>query len=187
MKKIACTALASLMLLSTNAFTGLAQDTFYANGIYYPYQTYDQYHREITSPEPPPSQPPAPQPQPPKEVKPQRPEQPITLTQPPEFLFPAELGFGVAVGVPYDMFYLSDNFYFLKSGTWYRSASYRGPWMLQGFSRVPPELRKHKIARIRELRNREFADFWKNRDHYQGRYFRPDDEPGTPAPLKKGP
>ena len=32
---------------------------------------------------------------------------PIVISQPPDFLYPPELGFGVAVGVPYDMFYHS--------------------------------------------------------------------------------
>lgn len=177
MKEITCTVLAALVLMSWSAVTASAD-------MYYPFQTFEEYHRKITAPEPPPSEPPTPQPQPEKEVKPPlRPEQPIKLTQAPEFLFPPELGFGVAVGVPYDLFYLGDSYYLLKTGTWYRAASYRGPWNLQGLSRVPAVLRKYDIARIRDLRNREFARFWKDRTGYKGRYFRPDE--GQAAPPKR--
>jgi len=180
MKRFATIALASLSLLLAHALSGLA-DT------YYPYQSYDEYHRKHTSPGPPESPPPAPA-QPETPIRPPlRAEQPITLTDAPEFLFPPQLGFGVAVGVPYDMFYLSDGYYFLKGGTWYRSRSYQGPWQVQGFSRVPAELRKYDLRTIHALRNSEFADFWKNRDHYRGRYFRPDGEPKAPprAPRQK--
>ena len=177
MKKIACSALAGLLLLLSPPCTAFGDD------FYHPYQTYEEYHRKYTSPQPPPEQPPPPPPQPEQQVKPPPREQPITLTRAPEFLFPPELGFGVAVGVPYDLFYLSDSYYLLKTGTWYRAASYRGPWKLQGLSRVPPLLRKHKIAKVREIRNREYTEFWKDRAGYQGRYFRPEDGPAA-APKR---
>jgi hypothetical protein len=179
MKKIACITLACSALLLTDALSVLAGEP------YYPYQSYDDYYK-THSVEPHPSQKPAPSPPAPEgQVKPPpRAEQPITLTQPPEFLFPQELGFGVAVGVPYDMFYLSGGYYFLRSGSWYRSSSYRGPWTVLGLSQLPPEFRKHKLAKIREFRNREFNNFWKNKDHYQGRYFRPGSELKEPSDKK---
>ena len=174
MKKVTCSALAGAMLLWSHALPACAND------MYYPFQTFEEYHRKYTSPEPAPSEPPAAQPQPAKEAKPPlRPEQPIKLTQAPEFLFPPELGFGVAVGIPYDLFYLGESYYLLKTGTWYRAASYQGPWRFQGVSRVPPELRKHNIAKVREIRNREFAIFWKDRASYKGRYFRPEEGPAA--------
>jgi hypothetical protein len=183
MKKTAAIAPASLMLLLLTALSGLAADP------YYPYQSYDDYYKAHSA-NPPPSKPPAPPPQPQEQLKPPpRPQQPITLTEPPEFLFPQKLGFGTAVGVPYDMFYLSDTYYFLQGGTWYRSSSYRGPWVMIGSSRLPPELRKYKLQEIHKLRNAEFAAFWKNRDHYQGRYFRPDGDAKEPhkksSPISK--
>ena len=36
---------------------------------------------------------------------------PIVIAQPPDFLYPPELGFGVAVGVPYDMFSIDGVYY----------------------------------------------------------------------------
>lgn len=182
MKSAAYIALAAVAVLGT-ACIGVANDT------YYPYQTYDEYHRKITSPEPPPSEPPAPQPVPEKPKPPLRPEPPIKLTQAPEFLFPKELGYGVAVGVPYDLFYFEKEYYLLKSGNWYRAQSYKGPWMLQGFSKVPSDLRKQDLKMVRDVRNREFEKFWKDKAGYKGRYLRPDDtlQAPTTAPRKKEP
>ena len=176
MKKAACIALASLLLSLSNAVTGLAGDP------YYPYQSYDDYYKAHSS-QPPPSQPPASSQPPPEQVKPPlQARQPITITEPPEILFPPKLGFGVAVAVPYDLFYVSGAYYFLQGdNTWFRASSYRGPWTLQGLSRLPPELRKHKLAKIHQIRNEEFQKFWKDRSHYQGRHFRAGDEVRQPG------
>jgi hypothetical protein len=160
-------------------------------GTYYPYQSYDDYYKTHSvnpPPEPTPPQPPS-QPVPAaKEVKPPPPDQPIMLVEPPTFLFPAPLGYGVAVGVPYDMFYDSKAFYFLKGGIWYRAISYRGPWTELPLLRVPPELRKHPLSKVHQIRNAEFAKYWKSKGRYQGKVFRPGEElpPPTPTPKEKG-
>ena len=178
MTKAASITFAGTILLLSNCFTAIAGDT------YYPYQSYEEYHKEHTS-RPPPSEPPASQPRPEVQVKPPpQPEQPAVLTLAPEFLFPKELGFGVAVGVPYDMLYISPAYYLLRGSSWYRSPSYRGPWTVQGLSQLPPELRKHKLAEIRHLRNREFRDLWEDKARYKGRRFRPGvDLNEAPKPL----
>ena len=51
---------------------------------------------------------------------------PVVIAQPPAFLYPPELRFGVAVGVPYDMFYLSGIYYVFRGGGWYQTSSYGG-------------------------------------------------------------
>lgn len=175
MKKSALTVLASTALLLAHTSPGFA-DT------YHPYHLYEEYYKQPAQ-EPPPEPQAPPRPDTRDAKQPQQPEQPITLTQPPEFLFPEELGFGVAVGSPYDLFYLANTYYLLKTGTWYRSASYRGPWAVLGLSRVPPVLRKHNVAKIRELRNREFAAYWKDKEKYKGRQFRPEED--HRLPMKK--
>jgi len=102
---------------------------------------------------------------------------PAVLAQPPDFLYPPELGFGVAVGVPYDMFYLSGVYYIYRGGGWYRTSSYGGSWVRLRHRELPPELRRYKIARIHEFRDREYRGYSRDRDHYRGRFFRP----GRPA------
>ncbi|KAB0670312.1 hypothetical protein F6V30_09160 [Oryzomonas sagensis] len=99
---------------------------------------------------------------------------PVVIAQPPDFLYPAELGFGVAVGVPYDMFYLSGIYFINRGGGWYRTSYYGGDWVRVRYRELPPELRRYKMGRIHEFRDREYRVYSRDRDHYQGRYYRPD-------------
>jgi len=99
---------------------------------------------------------------------------PVVISQPPDFLYPPELGFGVAVGVPYDMFYLSGVYYVYRGGGWYSTSSYGGNWRKMGTRELPPELRRHKVSRIREFRDREYRGYSRDRDHYRGKHFRPE-------------
>jgi hypothetical protein len=98
---------------------------------------------------------------------------PIVISQPPDFLYPPELGFGVAVGVPYDMFYASGIYYVYRGGGWYSTPSYGGNWTRMMPRQLPPELRRYKIARIHQYRDREYRGFVRDRDHYRGRAFHP--------------
>ncbi|GFO61700.1 hypothetical protein GMST_40250 [Geomonas silvestris] len=151
---------------------------------YFPYQTIEKYYNAPLN-EPPAPAPPAaaPPPAPPEAKRPQPPPRPLQLPgQPPpikgapEFLFPAKLGFGVAVGVPYDLVYLDKTYYYWSNGIWHRSSSYRGPWTRVGYAELPAELRKQPLSMIRAQRNAEFESYFKNRDSYSGRLFSPDQE-----------
>lgn len=101
---------------------------------------------------------------------------PIVVSQPPDFLYPPELGFGVAVGVPYDMFYLGGVYYINRGGGWYRTSSYGGDWIRVRPRELPPEFRRYKIARIHQFRDREYRMYSRDRGHYGGRSFRPGGE-----------
>jgi len=101
---------------------------------------------------------------------------PIVISQPPDFLYPPELGFGVAVGVPYDMFYLSGIYYINRGGGWYRTSYYGGSWIKIRHRELPPELRKYKVLKIHEFRDREYRTYARDRDHYRGKYFRPENK-----------
>jgi hypothetical protein len=98
---------------------------------------------------------------------------PIVISQPPDFLYPAELGFGVAVGVPYDMFYVSGIYYIYRGGGWYSTSSYGGSWIKMRPRELPFELRRYKIGKIHQFRDREYRVYGVDRDHYRGKYFRP--------------
>jgi hypothetical protein len=98
---------------------------------------------------------------------------PIVVSQPPEFLYPPELGFGVAVGVPYDMFYLGGVYYINRGGGWYRTSVIGGPWIKVGPRGLPPEFRRYNMGRIHEFRDREYRVYARDRGHYRGKYFRP--------------
>ena len=89
-----------------------------------------------------------------------------------QFVYPDSLGFYVAVGVPYDLFYLQNSYFLFRDGRWLRAPSSRGPWMVQRYRELPPGLRRYKIERIREYRTREYAVYNRDREHYRGRNFR---------------
>lgn len=100
----------------------------------------------------------------------------IVLSAPPEFILPPSLGFYVAVGIPYDMFYIGNTYYLYRDNNWYRGPNYGGPWRVIDRDRLPPGLRKHKYERIRYLRDEEYRAYREDHDHYRGRHFRPDKE-----------
>ena len=97
---------------------------------------------------------------------------PVVVSQPPDFLYPPELGFGVAVGVPYDMFYFSGAYFLYRGGGWYRSSYYGDSWLPVRPRELPPELRRYKIARIHQFRDREYRFYARDREHYQGRHYK---------------
>jgi hypothetical protein len=99
---------------------------------------------------------------------------PIVISQPPDFIYPSELGFGVAVGVPYDMFYLDGTYFVYRGGGWYRTPYYGGSWIKVRSRELPPQLRRNRIGRIHEYRDREYRVYASDRDHYRGQRFRPE-------------
>jgi hypothetical protein len=181
MKTLIGLAVAALTMVLTNSLTVFAADP------YYPYPVYDDYYKKNVEPQPPPQEPANAPPSQVELLPVPPPEQPIKLTEPPEFLFPPGLGFGVAVGIPEDLFYVSKAYYTVKGGRWYRALFYNGPWGTVGLSRVPPELKNAKLAKIHDLRNREFRKYWKNKNQYKGKVFRPGEELRLPMKDEKRP
>ena len=98
---------------------------------------------------------------------------PIVVSQPPEFIYPSELGFGVAVGVPYDMFYDAGMYYVYRGGGWYRTSTYGGDWVRVRSRELPPEFRRYNIGKIHAFRDREYRVYTRDRDHYRGQRFTP--------------
>ena len=88
-----------------------------------------------------------------------------------DFVNPSQLGFYVAVGVPYDLFYVQNSYYLWRDGRWYRAPGSHGPWAVTQYRDLPPGLRKHNIERIRAYRSAEYDRYRHDRDHYRGRHF----------------
>jgi hypothetical protein len=88
-----------------------------------------------------------------------------------DFVYPAQLGFYVAVGVPYDLFYDRGNYYLCRDGRWFRAPGSRGPWVATRYRELPPGLRRHDIERIRAYRRAEYDIYRHDRDHYRGKHF----------------
>ncbi|GAM09749.1 hypothetical protein OR1_02029 [Geobacter sp. OR-1] len=91
-----------------------------------------------------------------------------------DFIYPPELGFYVGVGVPFDLFFLNNFYFTYRDGNWYRAPNHRGPWVTVERRHLPPGLRKHRLDRIRNYRDREYRVYERERDHYHGRHFRSD-------------
>jgi hypothetical protein len=98
---------------------------------------------------------------------------PIIVQEPPLFLVPPGLGFYVAVGVPYDMFYIGGRYYLCKGDAWYVAPGYGGPWAMVVHDHLPPGLRKQKFKEIVALRDAEYRSYRQKPDHYRGKAFKP--------------
>lgn len=88
-----------------------------------------------------------------------------------DFVYPDGLGFYVAVGVPYDLFFLNNSYYLFRDGRWFRAPGSHGPWMSIRHRGLPQSLRRHNIERIRVYRNSEHDVYRHDRDNYRGRHF----------------
>jgi hypothetical protein len=89
-----------------------------------------------------------------------------------QFIYPEPLGFYVAVGLPYDLFYVQNRYYLYRDGRWSRSSRSRGPWVHVDRQALPPGLRRHRIERIHRYRDQEYVVYRRDQDHYRGRHFR---------------
>ncbi|MFH1029253.1 MAG: hypothetical protein V1791_14730 [Pseudomonadota bacterium] len=87
--------------------------------------------------------------------------EPVVTEVAPEFVLPPELGFYVAVGVPYDLFYYNNSYYVNRGNIWYNSSYYNGPWSQVYYSDIPYLFNRYPFERIRHYR-----------DSYYGRYQR---------------
>jgi hypothetical protein len=85
----------------------------------------------------------------------------VVTEQAPEFVQPPELGFYVAVGVPYDLFFYNNSYWICRGNIWYNSAYYNGPWNQIYYTNIPYVFNRLPFERIHHYR-----------DSYYGRYQR---------------
>ncbi|MBI1821238.1 MAG: hypothetical protein HYR79_05965 [Nitrospirae bacterium] len=100
------------------------------------------------------------------------PQPPIVVESPPEMIYLEGLRVYVAVGIPNDLFFYDNTYYYHNNGIWYRSGYYRGPWAQTDMRRIPPGLRKHRIEEVREFREHSWRDYREHSDHFEGKHFR---------------
>lgn len=117
---------------------------------------------------------PVPMPVPAPEPPPVYEESAIEIEEPPLFIQPPELGFHVAVGIPYDLFYFNNVYYLCRNNVWYASPFYRGPWHVARYQALPHMLRRHSFARIKYYRDAGYRHYRAHRSPYWERHqFRP--------------
>lgn len=100
----------------------------------------------------------------------------VVITTAPEFIFSPRLGFYVSVAVPYDIVFINGSYYLYNGGYWYAGRTVRGPWVATYRDRLPPLLRRYRYEQIRMFRDREYRHYQHDRDHYRGRWHRPEGE-----------
>ena len=117
-------------------------------------------------PPPPPEMAPEPAPGPPP------PE--IYIEEAPQFIYSPALNMYVAVGVPYDLIYTGNEYFYFYGGRWFHGPYYNGPWVFAPRRIYPPIFLRYRIGEIRHFRDAEFRRYEHNRAHYDGRFHRPE-------------
>jgi hypothetical protein len=103
---------------------------------------------------------------------------PVVVYSPPTMVMLPEPQMYVAVGVPYDIFFVSGQYYYFHGDHWFWGPGYGGPWTYVGVERLPPGLRRYKVKQLREFREREYRVYQAQGPKFGGRYFVAEDEDG---------
>ena len=103
---------------------------------------------------------------------PQPPE--VYVDEAPQFIYSPALNMYVAVGVPYDLVYTGNDYFYFYGGRWYRGPYYNGPWVPAARRYSPPVLHRYRIDQIRHYRGAEYGRYEHDRAHYNGRFYRPE-------------
>lgn len=98
--------------------------------------------------------------------------EPVALESAPDFVMPPELGFYVAVGVPYDMYFYNNSYWVNRGNIWYSSAYYNGPWSRIYYSNVPYVFNRYPFERVRHYRDSYYGRYrqhgtWQGYNHFR--------------------
>ena len=96
---------------------------------------------------------------------------PVVVYAPPTMVLLPEPQTYVAVGVPYDIYFVGGRYYYLHSGHWFWGTGYGGPWTYVAVERLPPGLRKFKVRELHEFRDREYRVYKAKGPKFGGTYF----------------
>ncbi len=97
---------------------------------------------------------------------------PVVVEAPPEMVIMPETGVYVAVGTPYDLFFISGRYYYFHNGYWYGSRGYGGPWAHVERRVLPPGLRKYKIERLHAFREHAWKEYHERGPEFRGKHFK---------------
>jgi hypothetical protein len=98
----------------------------------------------------------------------------VYFDEAPQFLYSPALNMYVAVGVPYDLVYTGNEYFYFYGGRWYRGPYYNGPWAFAPRRSYPPAFSRYRIDNVRRFREVEFRRYEHDRAHYDGRLHRPE-------------
>jgi hypothetical protein len=101
---------------------------------------------------------------------------PVVVYAPPTMVLLPEPQTYVAVGVPYDIYFVGGRYYYLHGAHWFWGPGYGGPWTYVAVERLPPGLRRYKIKQLHEFRDREYRVYRAKGPNFGGTYFVAEDE-----------
>src|SRR5262245_22533947 len=102
---------------------------------------------------------------------------PVVVHSPPTMLFLPEPAVYVAVGTPYDIFFIGGRYYYFHGSNWFWATGYGGPWVHVHHSHLPPGLAKHKIVMLRDYREREYRVYKVQGSKWSGKRMSADPGP----------
>lgn len=96
---------------------------------------------------------------------------PVIVQAPPTMVYLTEPRIYAAVGVPYDIFFFSGRYYYLRGNDWFWAGGYGGPWTYVEYRTLPPGLQKYKVERLRDYREREYVVYKQQGPKFKGQHF----------------
>jgi hypothetical protein len=96
---------------------------------------------------------------------------PVVVYSPLTMILLPEPQMYVAVGVPYDIYFVNGRYYYLDGGHWFWGPRYGGPWTYVPFGNLPPGLRKFKVKQLHEFRERQYRVYKTEGPSFRGTYF----------------
>jgi len=96
---------------------------------------------------------------------------PVIVQAPPPMLFLPEPAVYVAVGTPYDIFFIDGRYYYFHQNNWFWAAGYGGPWVHVVHTGLPPGLQRYQVIKLREYREREYRVYRVQGSNFKGKYF----------------
>jgi len=103
------------------------------------------------------------------------PPPPVIVQARPTMVYLREPAVYVAVGVPYDIYFVGGRYYYVHGKDWFWGNGYKGPWTYVEYRSVPPGLQKYKLEKLHEYREREYRDYKAHGDGYKGQHFDADE------------
>jgi len=101
---------------------------------------------------------------------------PVIVQQRPTMVYLAEPAAYVAVGIPFDVFFVSGHYYYRHDRDWFWGPGYNGPWVVVASKSLPPGLQKYKIERLHEFREREYRVYKVQGPEFKGKHFEADED-----------
>ena len=111
---------------------------------------------------------------------------PVVVYSPPTMVLLPEPQMYVAVGVPYDIYFMSGRYYYLHGGHWFWGPGYGGPWTYVAVEKLPPGLRRYKVKQLHEFREREYKVYRASGPGGRSTVFVAEEHPGKGHGNGKG-